>query len=366
MYCKCSKVEHAEKLHERMEEETTVSWNAIISGFSLQEQSEEAQKFFSQMLEVGAKPDNFTFATVLDTCANLATISLGRQIHGQIIKQEMQSNVFICSTLVDMYSKCGNIQDTRLIFEKSQNKDFVTWNAMISGYANHGFGLDAICIFELMKVNNVKPNHATFVSVLRACAHVGLVEKGLQYFNSMLSKYGLHPQLEHYSCMVDILGRSGQVDKALNLINDMPIDADDVIWRTLLGICKLQKNVEVAEKAASSLLLLVPQDSSAYVLLANIYADAGMWEEMKKIRKNMRHIGLKKEPGCSWIEVKSELHMFTIADKAHPRCNEIYEKLDELICEMAWSGYVPDTNFTFDVEDILEEKQEVQPLYAVR
>ncbi|GKA51570.1 pentatricopeptide repeat-containing protein [Tanacetum coccineum] len=244
----------------------------------------------------------------------------------------MQSDVFICSTLVDMYSKCGNMQDSRLIFEKSQNKDFVTWNAMISGYANHGFGLDAIRIFELMKVNNVKPNHATFVSVLRACAHVGLVEKGLQYFNSMLSKYGLHPQLEHYSCMVDILGRSGQVDKALNLINDMPIDADDVIWRTLL-------------------------DSSAYVLLANIYADAGMWEEMKKIRKNMRHIGLKKEPGCSWIDVKSELHMFTIADKAHPRCNEIYEK---------WSGYVPDTNFTFDVEDIPEEKQEVQPLYAVR
>nr|GEV15888.1 pentatricopeptide repeat-containing protein At3g02330 [Tanacetum cinerariifolium] len=366
MYCKCSKVEDAEKLHERMEEQTMVSWNAIILGFSLQEQNEEAQKFFSQMLEVGAKPDNFTFATVLDTCANLATISLGRQIHGQIIKQEMQSDVFICSTLVDMYSKCGNMQDSRLIFEKSQNKDFVTWNAMISGYANHGFGLDAIRIFELMKVNNVKPNHATFVSVLRACAHVGLVEKGLQYFNSMLSKYGLHPQLEHYSCMVDILGRSGQVDKALNLINDMPIDADDVIWRTLLGICKLQKNVEVAEKAASSLLLLVPQDSSAYVLLANIYADAGMWEEMKKIRKNMQHIGLKKEPGCSWIEVKSELHMFTIADKAHPRCNEIYEKLDELICEMAWSGYVPDTNFTFDVENILEEKQEVQPLYAVR
>lgn len=366
MYCKCAKVEDAEKLHERMEEQTMVSWNAIISGFSMQEQSEEAQKFFSQMLEVGAKPDNFTFATVLDTCANLATISLGRQIHGQIIKQEMQSDVFICSTLVDMYSKCGNMQDSRLIFEKSQNKDFVTWNAMISGYANHGFGLDAIRIFELMKVNNVKPNHATFVSVLRACAHVGLVEKGLEYFNSMPSKYGLHPQLEHYSCMVDILGRSGQVDKALKLINDMPIEADDVVWRTLLGICKLQKNVEVAEKAASSLLQLLPQDSSAYVLLANIYADAGMWEEVKKIRKNMRHIGLKKEPGCSWIEVKSELHMFTIGDKAHPRCNEIYEKLDELICEMAWSGYVPDTNFTFDDEDVQEEPQEVQPLYAVR
>ncbi|KAI3813282.1 hypothetical protein L1987_18002 [Smallanthus sonchifolius] len=366
MYCKCVKIEDAKMLHERMEEQTTVSWNAIISGFSLQEQSEAAQKLFHQMLQSGIKPDNFTFATVLDTCANLATISLGRQIHGQIIKQEMQSDVFICSTLVDMYSKCGNMQNSRLMFEKSKNKDFVTWNAMICGYANHGLGDEAVNVFESMKLNHVKPNHATFVSVLRACAHMGQVEKGLQYFNSMFSNYKLNPQLEHYSCMVDILGRSGQVNNALNLINDMPIEPDDVIWRTLLGICKLQKNVEVAEKAASRLIQWDPQDSSTYVLLANIYADAGMWEKMSQIRKNMRHIGLKKEPGCSWIEVKSELHMFVIGDKAHPRCKEIYEKLDELICEMTWSGYVEDDiDFIFDFEEP-EDLQEAQPVYAVR
>nr|XP_043605912.1 pentatricopeptide repeat-containing protein At3g02330, mitochondrial [Erigeron canadensis]XP_043605913.1 pentatricopeptide repeat-containing protein At3g02330, mitochondrial [Erigeron canadensis] len=366
MYCKCAKVEDAEKLHERMEKQTMVSWNAIISGFSSHEQSEEAQKFFSQMLQIGIKPDNFTFATVLDTCANLATISLGRQIHGQIIKQEMQSDVFICSTLVDMYSKCGNMQDSRLMFEKSPNKDLVIWNAMICGYANHGRGNDAISVFESMKLNNVKPNLATFVSVLRACAHVGRVEEGSQYFNSMLIDYGLNPQLEHYSCMVDILGRSGQVNKAVDLINDMPMKADDVIWRTLLGICMLQKNVEVAEKAASSLLQLDPLDSSAYILLANIYSDAGMWEETKMIRKIMRRIGCKKEPGCSWTEVKSELHMFTAADKAHPICNEIYEKLDELICEMTRSGYVDDPSFIFNGNKVLEEQQEVHSVYAVR
>lgn len=344
MYCKCAKVEDAEKLHERMKEQTMVSWNAIISGFSNQEDGELAQRFFSRMLEMGAKPDNFTFATVLDTCANLATVNLGRQVHAQIVKQEMQSDVFICSTLVDMYSKCGNMEDSRLIFEKSPNRDFVTWNAMISGYAHHGLGDDALTLFESMKkLDNVNPNHATFVSVLRACAHVGLVEKGSQYFNAMLSDYGLKPQLEHYACMVDILGRSGQVNKALKLINEMPVEADDVIWRSLLGICKLQRNVDVAEEAASSLLRLDPQDSSAYVLLANIYADFGMWEKMSKIRKKMRNIGLKKEPGCSWIEVKSELHMFTIGDKAHPRCKEIYEKLDELISEMV-----------FDYEEVQE------------
>ncbi|KAI3503203.1 hypothetical protein L1887_31641 [Cichorium endivia] len=342
MYSKCGNIETAKKLHERMDEQTMVSWNAIISGFSTQEQSEESQRFFSKMLESGINPDNFTFATILDTCANLATINLGTQIHAQIIKQEMQSDVFISSTLVDMYSKCGNMNDSRLIFEKTQNKDFVTWNAMICGYSQHGLGNEALAVFESMKVNSVNPNHATFVSVLRACAHVGLVEKGLSYFNSMSSNHGLEPQLEHYSCLVDILGRSGQVNEALKIINEMPIEADDVIWRTLLGICKLQRNVEVAEVAARWLVEWDPQDSSAYVLLANIYADVGMWEEVSKIRKKMRFSGLKKEPGCSWIEVKSELHMFVIGDKSHPKCEEIYEKLDELISEMTWSGNVGD------------------------
>ncbi|KAL4568599.1 hypothetical protein LXL04_024214 [Taraxacum kok-saghyz] len=336
MYSKCGKIENAKKLHEKMDHKTMVSWNAIISGFSIQQQSEESQKLFSKMLESGTKPDNFTFATILDTCANLATVSLGTQIHAQIIKQEMQSDVFISSTLVDMYSKCGNMQDSRKIFDKTLNKDFVTWNAMICGYSQHGHGHEALLVFESMKVNKIKPNHATFVSVLRACAHTHQIHTGLSYFNSMSTNYGLEPQLEHYSCMVDILGRSGKVNEALKVINDMPMEADDVIWRTLLGICKLQRNVEVAEVAARWLVKWDPQDSSAYVLLVNIYADVGMWEEVSKVRRKMRVVGLKKEPGCSWIEVKSELHMFVIGDKAHPRCNEIYEMLDELISEMRW------------------------------
>ncbi|KAM7487022.1 hypothetical protein LguiA_003031 [Lonicera macranthoides] len=357
MYCKCAKVEEAEKLHDRMEKQTMVSWNAIISGFSLQEQSEEAQKFFYWMLEMGVKPDNFTYATILDTCANLATVGLGKQIHAQIIKQEMHSDAFISSTLVDMYSKCGNMLDSRLIFEKAPERDFVTWNAMICGYAQHGLGEEALHIFDVMQLKNVKLNHATFVSVLRACAHMGLVDKGLQYFDSMRRHYGLDPQLEHYSCMVDILGRSGKVNEAIKLIQEMPLEADDVIWRTLLSICKIHGDVEVAEKAARSLLQLDPQDSSAYVLLSNIYADAGMWDEVSKMRKMMRQGGLKKEPGCSWIEVKSEVHMFLIGDKAHPRCKEIYERLNVLIDEMKWADYVPDNDYMSDDDDRAYEQQ---------
>lgn len=342
MYCKCGMTAEAEKIHNRTKEQPIVSWNAIISGFSGAKQSEEAQKYFSRMLEMGVKPDDFTYATLLDTCANLAIIGLGKQIHAQIIKQDMQSDVYISSTLVDMYSKCGNMQDSRIMFEKAPKWDFVIWNTMICGYAHHGLGEEALKVFENMELENVKPNHATFISVLRACAHMGVVEKGWHYFNIMRSDHGLEPQLEHYSCMVDILGRYGQVNEALKLIQEMPFEADDVIWRTLLSICKIHGNVEVAEEAASSLLQLDPKDTSTYILLSNIYADAGMWDKVSDMRKLMRENKLIKEPGCSWIEVKDEVHTFLVWDKAHPKYEEIYEKLGFLISEMKWSGYVPD------------------------
>ncbi|GAB4834883.1 hypothetical protein Ancab_033150 [Ancistrocladus abbreviatus] len=333
MYCKCGMVDKAIRLHERMEEPNLVSWNAIISGYSLQKHDDEAQKTFSMMLEMGLKPDHFTYATILDTCANLATVGLGKQIHAQIIKKELQSDVFIISTLVDMYSKCGNMQDSKLLFGKAPKRDFVTWNAMLCGYAYHGFGEEALGVFEDMQKENVKPNHATFLAALRACGHMGLVEKGLNYFYSM-SNYGLDPQLEHYSCMVDILGRSGQVAKALKLIVEMPFKADDIIWRTLLSVCKIHGNVEVAEKAADSILQLDPQDSSVYILLANIYADAAMWDRVSTMRKAMRYNKIKKEPGCSWVEVMSEVHTFLANEKAHPNCEEIYKMLNTLYGEM--------------------------------
>lgn len=350
MYCKCGMLVEAEKIHDRIEEQTTVSWNSIISGFSSQKQSENAQRYFSRMLEIGVIPDNFTYATVLDICANLATVELGKQIHAQILKLQLHSDVYIASTLVDMYSKCGNMQDSRLMFEKAPKRDYVTWSAMICAYAYHGLGEDAIKLFEEMQLLNVKPNHTIFISVLRACAHMGYVDRGMQYFQEMQSHYGLDPQMEHYSCMVDLLGRSGQVNEALKIIESMPFEADDVIWRTLLSNCKIPENVEVAEKAANSLLQLDPQDSSAYVLLSNIYANAGIWGEVSKIRSIMKNHKLKKEPGCSWIEIRDEVHAFVVGDKAHPRSEEIYEQTRLLVDEMKWAGDVPDFYFMLDEE----------------
>lgn len=349
MYSKCAMIEEAEKIHSRLDEKTTISWNTIISGFALQNQSDEAQKYFSSMLKTGAAPDNFTYATILDTCANLATVSLGKQIHAQILKLKLQEDVYICSTLVDMYSKCGNLKDSRLMFDKAPDRDFVTWNAMVSGYSQHGLGEEALQIFERMQHHNVKPNHATFVSVLRACAHMGLLEKGLEYFEMMVSEYRFDPQLEHYCCMVDILGRSRRVNEALKLIQEMPFEADAVIWRTMLSACSTHGYVEVAEKAASHILRLDPEDSSTYVLLSNIYANTGMWEEVLKMRKVMRCNKLRKEPGCSWIQVKDEVHMFLVGDRAHPRGVEIYETLDLLIGEMR------DLIYMVDFECLIEE-----------
>ncbi|CAK7335211.1 unnamed protein product [Dovyalis caffra] len=362
MYCKCRMIEEAGKIHDRTEQKTMVSWNAIISGFSLLQQSEDAHRFFSRMLEMGIKPDNFTYAAILDACANLATVGLGKQMHAQIIKLELQSDVYICSTIVDMYSKCGNMQDSQLMFEKAPNRDFVTWNAMLCGYAHHGLGEEALQLFECMQLENVKPNHATFVSVLRACAHMGLVDLGLHYFDVMLSEYSLDPQVEHYSCMVDILGRSGRIDEAWKVIQEMPFEADAVVWRNLLSVCKIHGNVEVAEKATSALLQLDPQDSSACILLSNVYADAGMWGNVSEMRKMMRHNKLKKEPGCSWVEVKDEVHTFLVGDKGHPRHEEIYEKLGVLIGEMKSAGYIPDIDFLLDEE--VEEHEQLEELRA--
>ncbi|KAL9226480.1 hypothetical protein vseg_002288 [Gypsophila vaccaria] len=352
MYCKYGMMEEATKLHDRLDQQNMVSWNAIIWGFLLQDKNEEAQSFFAWMLEMGIEPDNFTYATVLDACANMATVGLGKQIHAQTIKYHLQADSYIVSTLVDMYSKCGNMQDSQQIFERSSERDFVTWNAMICGYAYHGFAEEALKIFEDMKREKVKPNHATFVAVLRACGHMGLVDKCWDYFRSMWS-YGLDPQLEHYSCMVDILGKCGQIRKALKLIEDMPFEADDVIWRTLLSVCKMYGDVEdleIAEKAADAILRLDPHDSSVYILLANIYADAGMWDKVSRLRKTMREYKVKKEPGCSWIEVAGDTHTFLVNDKAHPSREAITEELTLLYGEMSLIEYLSEIDSCQNIE----------------
>ena len=341
MYCKCGFLEKAQQLHDMLQEQTNVSWNAVISGFSLHRRTDEAQELFCRMVDQGFQPDCFTYATVLDICANLAISSLGKQIHAQIVKKQLDQDIFVSSTIVDMYSKCGLMQESLQMFQELKEKDVVSWNAMICGYSQHGLGEDALIIFAMMRAENVDPNHATFIAVLRACAHICSLEEGMSHFHSMSREFGLDPQLEHYSCMVDLLGRSGRTREAMELIRAMPIEADAVIWRTLLSACKARADVETAEKAAVEVLRLDPDDSAAYVLLSSSYAEAGKWEEVSKLRRKMREQKLKKEPGCSWIEVKGVVRMFLVGDEVCFACNAIRDALDALSEETKRSGYVP-------------------------
>ncbi|KAJ4786462.1 Pentatricopeptide repeat-containing protein [Rhynchospora pubera] len=338
MYCKCGMIGEALKLHERIGTRQLVSWNAILAGFSAQKQSKEAQTLFLKMLESGLKPDNFTYATVLSSCADLGTAGLGRQIHAQILKKSMVGDVYVASTLMDMYAKCGNLKDTLSIFDRMPERDLVTWNAIVCGYASHGHGWEAISMFERMQGDNVEPNHATFVSILRACGHIGLYDAGMRYFDLMRNRYSLEPQLEHYTCMVDIVGRSKGPFEALKIINNIPFEPDAIIWRTLLSVSKICKGhaaeLPIAELAAQQVLQKEPEDSSAYLLLLHIYGELGEWGKVSRVRKLIRENGLKKEPGCSWIEVTGEMHTFVAGDVNHPRIEELHEVLCMLVGEM--------------------------------
>ncbi|XP_057853249.2 pentatricopeptide repeat-containing protein At3g24000, mitochondrial [Cryptomeria japonica] len=356
MYCKCGKTKDAQRLFNRLPEQNIVSWNAMIVGYAKKD-GEEALKLFFHMLQLSMKPDEFTFATVLDICATLAAVGFGKQIHNHIIKAELNVDIYVASALVDMYAKCGNMANALEVFENMPEKDAVLWNAMISGYAQHGNAKEALNIFEKMQHVDIQPNQATFVGVLSACSHSGLVDDGYIYFNSMTEVYELLPTQEHYACMIDLVGRAGFLDKAIQIIETMPFEADVVIWRTLLAVCRLHCNVDLGKHAARMLIDLEPDDAAAYVLLSNIYATAGQWDDVANVRKAMKQKGVKKDPGCSWIEIKNKVHTFVARDKSHPDIEEIYVKLEELTKQMKDAGYRPDTTVVLhDVDEELKEQ----------
>ncbi|KAH9296108.1 hypothetical protein KI387_039696, partial [Taxus chinensis] len=258
------------------------------------------------MLRLSMKPDKFTFATVFDTCANLAPVGFGKQIHNHIIEAILVVDVFLASALVDMYAKCGNMENGLEVFEKMPEKDNVSWNAILSGYAQHGHAKDTLNMFEKMQQVDIKPNQATFIGVLSACSHAGLLDEEHFYFNSMTEDYELLPTQEHYACMVDLVGRAGFLDKAIQIVDKMPFEADVVIWRTLLAVYRLHGNVDLGKHAAGRIIDLEPHDAAAYVLLSNIYAADGQWDDVANVEKTMKQKGVKKKLGCSWIEIKNK------------------------------------------------------------
>eukprot|EP01018_Ginkgo_biloba_P007201 Gb_03579 [translate_table: standard] len=355
MYSKCVSIESARGVFKNMPKHDLVSWSAMITGYTYNGYGEEALKHFYQMQVSGIVLDTFTFANVLAACADLAALEQGKRIHANAAKIGFESDVSVGSALVTMYSRCGSIEHARKMFDGMCTRDVVAWTAMIAGCAQHGCGEEALQLFEQMQQAGMKPDHVSFVGVLSACSHVGLVNEGRWYFDSMSRDYGIVPRVEHYACMVDLLGRAGCLGEAEAFINEIPFEPGALVWGTLLGACRVHGNMELGKQAAERLLELDPQNSATYVLLSNIYAEAGRWEDVAKVRTMMKDKGVKKDPGCSWIEVKNRVHTFIIEDRSHPQVEQIYAKLEELIGQIEEAGFVPKTNFV--LHDTQQQKQ---------
>jgi pentatricopeptide repeat protein len=275
----------------------------MIAAYAQNGQGEEALQLFRQMQLAGVKPNLKTFTSVLPACANLAALEQGKEIHKEIIRNRFKSDVFVGSALVDMYAKCGSLEHAQDEFYKICHPNVVSWNAMIAGYAMHGHGKEALQLFEQMQYSGTNPDSVTFISVLSACCHAGLVKEGCHYFDSMNQYYHITPTREHYGCMIDLLGRAGRLYEAQDLISKMPIKPDASMWGCLLAACRTHNNIKLGKYVAGCILELDPENTTPYVLLSNMYAEAGRWDGIEEVRKMMKDRGLKKKRGCSWIEI---------------------------------------------------------------
>ncbi|XP_058751512.1 pentatricopeptide repeat-containing protein At3g49710 [Vicia villosa] len=346
LYSKCSPRGMLEcmKVFGEIPKPDLVLWNTMISGFSQHEDlSEDALSTFREMQRIGFCPDDCSFVCVISACSNLSSPSVGKQVHALAIKSDIPCNrLSVNNALVTMYSKCGNLHDARRIFDTMPEHNTVSLNSMIAGYAQHGVEVESLRLFELMLREKIVPNNITFISVLSACAHTGKVEEGEKYFDMMKEKFGIEPESEHYSCMIDLLGRAGKLEKAERIIETMPFNPGSIEWATLLGACRKHGNMELAVKAANKFLELEPCNAAPYVMLSNMYASGGRWEEAATLKRLMRERGVKKKPGCSWIEIDKKVHVFVAEDTSHPRIKEIHEYMGELLRKLKQAGYVAD------------------------
>ncbi|KAE8706835.1 60S ribosomal protein L6-1-like [Hibiscus syriacus] len=341
VYAKCSYVKDARLLFEEMNKKDIVVWNALFFGYTQQLENEEVLKLFSKLQLSRQKPNEFTFAALMTASSNLASLRHGQQVHTQLIKHGLDSDPFVTNAIIDMYAKCGSLEDARKTFNTTAWRDIVCWNSMISTYAHHGEAEGALQIFERMLKEGMKPNYVTFVGLLSACVHAGFVELGLHYFGSMPTS-GVKPGIEHYACVVSLLGHAGKLYEAKALIESLPIKPAAVLWRTLLSSCRIAGNVELGKYAAEMAISIDPMDSGSYTLLSNIFASKGMWADVKKVREKMELEGVLKEPGCSWIEVNNITNVFIARDRTHHESNLIYLVLGNLIMQVKSAGYVPD------------------------
>ncbi|KAK8371371.1 hypothetical protein V6Z12_A01G241300 [Gossypium hirsutum] len=346
----------AERLFNEMPCKNVVSWTTMITGYVQSEQSEEALKIFAKMLaEDRVKPNEGTFVSVLSACSNLAGLVEGQEVHQTIVKTVYRRNEIVVSALINMYSKCGELNIARRMFDDGliSQRDVVSWNGMIAAYAHHGCGKDAISLFKKMSDLRFKPNDATYVALLSACSHSGMLEEGLRYFDELVRDKSIQVRDDHYACLVDLYSRAGKLKEAFEFIVQLGIKPSVSVWEALLAGCHVHGDVILGKLVAKKILDTEPENAGTYMLLSNIYASKGKWRNAAKVRLKMKDKGLKKQPGCSWIEVENKVHVFVVGAKSHSHSNLIYPILHELHAKMRKAGNISNTNYLEEEEEDL-------------
>ncbi|KAL6966482.1 hypothetical protein U1Q18_032262 [Sarracenia purpurea var. burkii] len=362
MYMNCNNESTARNLFQSFPEKDLISWNSFIASYVKNNQPHKALSLFHCMISE-VEPNSVSIINVLSSCTHMANLPEGQCLHAYTIRRESSLGLDLCleNAFLTMYARCGSIQYAEKIFEILPRKNVVSWNAMIDGYGMHGRGHDAMLAFSQMLEDGVKPNEITFVSALSACSHSGLVQKGLQLFHSMVQDFCITPELVHYGCMVDLLGRAGCLVDAREFISLMPITPDASVWRALLSACRVYSETKLAKTVFERLIELEPTNAGNYVLLSNIYAAAGLWSEVRKLRMQLHEKGLMKPPGKSWIIVRGKVHCFRAGDRSHPQSDKIYTELSSLLSSIKKVGYVPDLHWVLHEE---EDDEKIKRLFS--
>ncbi|XP_058196869.1 pentatricopeptide repeat-containing protein At4g16470 isoform X1 [Rhododendron vialii] len=342
LYAKAGDLETASILFNELPETSLISWNAIIAGYVQKGLVEIGLGLYYKMRDSGVGPDQYTFASVFRACATLATLEQGKQAHGIFIKSHIIGNVVVNSALMDMYFKCSCPSDGRLVFDKSEDRNVITWTSLISGYGQNGSTKEVLQSFQRMINEGYRPNYVTFLAVLSACSHGGLVSEGWEYFSSMRRDYGIQPRGKHYAAMVDLLGRSGRLQEAFDFVQTSPYQEHSVIWGALVGACRIHGNMDMVKLSAKKFFELEQENAGKYVVLCNAYATYGLWDSVAEMRGQMKEFGMKKEPGYSMIEVQREAHFFFMSDNSHEQTVQLQDLVNDLTCILKDAGYVPD------------------------
>uniref|UniRef100_A0A0A0L4G7 DYW domain-containing protein n=2 Tax=Cucumis sativus TaxID=3659 RepID=A0A0A0L4G7_CUCSA len=345
MYAKCGDLKTARQVFDKLSDKDVYAWSALIFGYVKNNRSTEALQLFREVAGgSNMRPNEVTILAVISACAQLGDLETGRWVHDYITRTQKGHSVSLNNSLIDMFSKCGDIDAAKRIFDSMSYKDLISWNSMVNGFALHGLGREALAQFRLMQTTDLQPDEITFIGVLTACSHAGLVQEGKKLFYEIEALYGVRLKSEHYGCMVDLLCRAGLLAEAREFIRVMPLQPDGAIWGSMLGACRVYNNLELGEEAARFLLKLEPTNDGVYILLSNIYAKRKMWNEVKKVRELMNEKGIQKTPGCSSVVIDNIAHSFLAGDCSHPEIAEISIMLRQVREKLKLAGYVADTS----------------------